>query len=517
MVKSSAALKVGSLKGKIRLATGALAFIIAVCGLAAYYVNLLAGNSFYAIFIPFLLLALTMIFFGGWLANEAVAPVEKVALFAKSLERGVSTSLPKTSGSIETDELLESIFRLNIQIQKLVSSMDEVADGNLEVTLSSKNASDRIIQSFQKLLGKVSESINAKQELEKLKAAIAALSEGVSLVKHGNLDADFESSAIETEEIAAVLSYLIERLRELVQETQNNGLQAREFGKQAQQKIQKIIRQDESRAQTMSQASVALKQIPVAAQKILAELSQSAAHPALEKAQYGNQIVRTNSNTVASLRRQIREAVKHLQSLNERSQEIGKIARTIEDLAQRTKMVALNASVQANELGDAGRGFIVVSDEVERLAHRADNMNRQISALNKTIQAEISEAENALKATGTEADDLSKFAIEAENVLGDLEKYVAGFSTLQNKIAEYAGERSNETEEAFQVFIQAISETENSLAELKEVAESLPKISSLMADLQSLTEEFKIFAQSEKTGVKPDYPTYPSPEEIITL
>jgi methyl-accepting chemotaxis protein len=517
MVKTSADSKAGSLKGKIRLATTGLALMIAVCGLAAYYINLLAGNSFYAVFAPFLLLALTAIFFGGWLANEIVAPVEKVALLAKSMERGVSTSLPKTSGAIETDELLQSIFRLNYQIQTLVASMDEVADGNLEITLSHKNASDRVIQTFQKLLAKVSESIHARQDLEKLQFALANLSEEVSPVKHGNLFAEIETDAEDTKEIAAVLHYLIEQLGDLVSQTKNNSRQIRQLNVEAQKTIREVIRKDETRVQKMTQASVVLKQVPHAAQKILAELSQSSANPAIEKARHGTQTARKNLSAVSNLRLQIREAVKFVQSLNERSQEIGKIARTVEDLAQRTKMVALNASVQANELGEKGRGFVVVSEEVERLARRADNMNKQISTLNKSMMAEIGEAENALKATAQEAANLSKFAIETDNVLGELEKCVAGFSNLQSKIREYSSEQSDETEKAFQVFIEGISETENSLLELKEIVAGFPQISLLIENLQFLTEDFKTSSPPAETNIAPDYANNLSPEEIISV
>jgi HAMP domain-containing protein len=219
MANASAHFRFNSLKGKIRMATTGLAFFVALCGLISYLILSLVGNSFYAVFIPFLFLALTVVLFGRWLSNEILSPVEKVSLLAKSFERGVSTTIPKTSGSAETDELVQSVARLSGQVQKLVSSMDEVAGGNLDVVFSSATgATDRASQTFQKLLAKVSESIHAKQDLERLQAAVIRLSEEILPVKLGNLDAKIKIETPETEKISQTLGYLIEQLSEIVAE-----------------------------------------------------------------------------------------------------------------------------------------------------------------------------------------------------------------------------------------------------------------------------------------------------------
>ena len=126
-----------SLKGKIWIATSALAFFVCTFGLISYLiVSFVVNDTFYAIFLPFLLLALTVMAFGWWLSNEVVHPIEKVSLLAKSMERSALTSLPKTSGSTETDDLLEMLHRNSQQIQKLVNLMDEVSAGNTDVALT---------------------------------------------------------------------------------------------------------------------------------------------------------------------------------------------------------------------------------------------------------------------------------------------------------------------------------------------------------------------------------------------
>ncbi len=169
MARQSANSLLNSLKGKIWLATSALAFFICAFGMVSYLaVSFVIQETFYAVFIPFLFLSFAVMIFGWWLSNEVISPIEKVALLAKSLERGSMISLPKTSGSTETDELLATLHRNNQQIQNLVGLMDKVAGGKLDVVLTPLENSDRLSNSFKKLLSKVTESINAKQDLDKL-------------------------------------------------------------------------------------------------------------------------------------------------------------------------------------------------------------------------------------------------------------------------------------------------------------------------------------------------------------
>ncbi len=151
--------------------------------------------------------------FGWWLSNEVVGPIEKVSLLAKSLERGSSASLPRTSGSTETDELLKSLHRNNQQVQTLVGLMDKVAGGNLDVALTPLENSDRLSNSFQKLLAKVSDSIQAKQDLEKLQTQVNQITEEISHVRRGNFDVEIKANFADTKEITETLKYLIYHLR----------------------------------------------------------------------------------------------------------------------------------------------------------------------------------------------------------------------------------------------------------------------------------------------------------------
>ena len=494
MARQTANSLLNSLKSKIWLATSALAFFICSFGLVSYLiVASLTEDTFYAVFILFMIMAFSVMVFGWWLSNELIGPIEKVSLLAKSLERGTTTSLPRTTGSTETDEILESIHRSNQQLQNLVGLMDKVANGELRVALTPLENSDRLSNSFQKLLAKVTDSIQAKQDLEKLQTAVSSITKEISPIRTGNFDIEIKTDSEAMKEISETFRYMLGHLNNLISQIKSDSVQAQTAAIEVYKTLQNIVQTDEMRLQELNQAKFALKQIPNSVQKIAETLENSAqtANSSIEKAQRGTLAAQENLNAATALRKQIQEAVNRVGRLNERSQEIGKIAKSVDDLAQRCGLIALNASIQADELGDKGRGFALIAEEIEQLTARASNTNKQISLLNKAVFAEIAQVESSLDSTVGSVANLSKFAIETGNALSELERYIGQFLNLQTQLIGYSSEQSGETEKAFQIFIDSISDTEKTVETLKKSEADLAESAGVLESLQMAVAGFK--------------------------
>lgn len=495
MARYTANSLLNSLKGKIWLATSAMAFVICTFGLISYLVvSFIIDDTFYAVFVPFLFLAFGIMVFGWWLSNEVVSPIEKVSLLAKSLERSASTSLPKTTGSTETDELLQTLHRNSRQIQNLVTMMDEVTEGNTDVALTPLQNSDRLSSAFQKLLAKISDSIDAKQELEHLQTAVTQLTEEISRVRKGNLDTEIKADFKETKEISETLKFLLNHLSGIVLQVRNDSELSRFSALEIRKIIQSVIQQKELKVQELNQAAATLVEIPNSVQKISEHLSNAVAtgNQSIETARKGAQAAQSNRDVLGVLRKQIQEAVSRIGRLNERSQEISKIAKTVADLAHRTNMIALNASIQAGETDEKNGGFTIIAAEIEQLAARADNTNKQISSLNKSMSVEIGEVENSLTSTTQEFADLSKSALETGNALSELEKYLTQFLSLQGQLTTDSREQAAQTEKAYQTFIASVAETEKLVAELKESENLVTRFAGTMENLQMSAAIFKI-------------------------
>jgi methyl-accepting chemotaxis protein len=504
MARYTANSLLNSLKGKIWLATSAMAFVVCTFGLISYLVvSFVIEDTFYAVFVPFLLLAFGIMVFGWWLSNEVISPIEKVSLLAKSLERSATTSLPKTTGSSETDELLQTLHRNSRQIQNLISMMDEVTEGNTQIAITPLQNSDRLSSSFQKLLAKISDSIDAKRELENLQAAVLQISEEISRVRKGNLDIEIKADFKETKEISETLKFLLNHLSSLVLQVRNDSELSRISAAEIRKIVQNVIQQKEFRVQELNRAAATLVEIPSSVQKISEHLSKAVAtgNQSIETARKGAQTAQENRDALGSLRKQIQESVSRVGRLNERSKEISKIAKTVEDLAHRTNMIALNASIQAGETGEKGGGFSIIAEEIEQLAARADNTNKQISSLNKSISVEIGEVERTLTSTTQEFADLSKFALETGNALSELEKYLTQFLNLQGQLTNDSREQSAQTEKAYQTFIASVSETEKLVAELKKSENLVTGFTNTIESLQMSAAIFKLAELSSKEPV----------------
>ncbi len=512
MARRTANSLLNSLKSKIWLATSALAFFICSFGLVSYLiVASLTNDTFYAVFILFTVMAFSVMVFGWWLSNELINPIEKVSLLAKSLERGTTSSLPRTTGSTETDEILSSLHRSNQQLQNLVGLMDKVANGDLHVALTPLENSDRLTGAFQKLLAKVTDSIHAKQDLEKLQAAVLSITKEISPIRSGNFDVEIRTDSEDTKEISETFRYALGHLNNLIAQIRSDSAQAQTAAIEVYKTLQNVVSNKETRLQELNHAKLSLKQIPNSVQKIAETLESSAqtASNSIEKAQRGTLAAQENLNAASALRKQIQEAVSRVGRLNERSQEIGKIAKAVDDLAQRCGLIALNASIQADELGEKGRGFAVIAEEIKQLTSRASNTNKQISLLNKTVFAEIAQVESSLDTTVGSVANLSKYAIETGNALSELERYIGQFLNLQTQLTGYSSEQSAETEKAFQVFIDSIADTEKTVETLKRSETELAASAGLLEGLQLSVADFKsIKLSSDLTEIISEQSTF---------
>jgi PAS domain S-box-containing protein len=169
-----------------------------------------------------------------------------------------------------------------------------------------------------------------------------------------------------------------------------------------------------------------------------AEVAEQAASSALE----GDQAVRETVAAMESIRDNTQETARRIKRLGEASQEISEVVRLIEELADRTTVLALNASIQAAAAGEAGRGFAVVAEEVQRLAERATGETRRIEDLVKTIQAETNEAAVGIEEATREVVEGSQLAQQAGERMDELNRLVADLANLIQHVADTTAQQT---------------------------------------------------------------------------
>jgi twitching motility protein PilJ len=193
-----------------------------------------------------------------------------------------------------------------------------------------------------------------------------------------------------------------------------------------------------------------------------------------------------------TIREQIQDTAKRIKRLGESSQEIGDIVSLINDIADQTNILSLNAAIQASMAGDAGRGFAVVADEVQRLAERSSAATKQIEALVKTIQSDTNEAVISMEQTTAEvvrgarlAQDAGVALEEIETVSANLAELIQNISNAARQQAASAGHISNTMNVIQEITVQTSSGT-------TETASSIGTLAEMAVELRTSVEGFKL-------------------------
>jgi twitching motility protein PilJ len=180
-----------------------------------------------------------------------------------------------------------------------------------------------------------------------------------------------------------------------------------------------------------------------------------------------------------AIRDSIQETSKRIKRLGESSQEIGEITELISDITEQTNVLALNAAIQAASAGEAGRGFSVVAEEVQRLAERSGDATRRIAALVKTIQTDTHDAVAAMERStrgvveGTQLSDAAGRALEdIDNVSRQLDELIVRISAQARQEAEHANEVASNIQHIFAVTEQTSEGTRSTAQMVHELSRS---------------------------------------------
>ena len=262
-------------------------------------------------------------------------------------------------------------------------------------------------------------------------------------------DGDLTVQATVTEDftgaIADSINYSIDQLRELVETINQTAMQVAAAAHESQGTAMHLAEASEHQAQEIAGASAAINEMAVSIDQVSANAAESAAvaERSVALANRGNEVVHNTIAGMDNIREQIQDTSKRIKRLGESSQEIGDIVSLIDDIADQTNILALNAAIQASMAGDAGRGFAVVADEVQRLAERSSAATKQIEALVKAIQTDTNEAVISMEQTTSEVVRGAHLAQDAGVALEEIEKVSRSLAALIQNISNAARQQAS--------------------------------------------------------------------------
>jgi twitching motility protein PilJ len=315
----------------------------------------------------------------------------------------------------------------------------------------------------------------------------------------GNLaDGDLTVQASVTEDvtgaIADSINFTIEELRTLVRGINSATDQVTKATQETQAISNRLYEASQRQNREIQQASASVLQMAQSINEVSQTANQSArvAQQSLAAAEKGGQVVQNQIAGMNEIRSQIQDTSKRIKRLGESSMEIGEIVELISDITEQTNVLALNAAIQAASAGEAGRGFTVVAEEVQRLAERSGEATKQIEAIVKTIQADTQDAVAAMEKSTVGVVEGTKLSDAAGQALTEIQKVSRDLADLISRISAQTQMQSTSVTDVTRGMQGILKITEETTEGTKQTNVSIGQLTKLAAELRSSVAGFKV-------------------------
>jgi len=324
--------------------------------------------------------------------------------------------------------------------------------------------------------------------------AVLKLLDEMGDLADGDLTVKAEVTENITGAIADSINYTIDSLRDLVTEIIRATSQVNQATEEAQQTSDSLLTAAEEQSRQIDETGEAINNMTRSILHVSSNAGEASqvAQRSLQAAAQGSQAVQNTISGMNEIRAQIQETSKRIKRLGESSQEISEIVELISDITEQTNILALNAAIQAASAGEAGRGFTVVAEEVQRLAERSSEATKQISAIVKTIQTDTNSAVAAMEKStegvvdGARLSDAAGQALnEIENVTNNLARLIQAISAATVAQTEVAATVSRNMQQIQNITSQTTEGT-------KRTAQSVGQLTGLAEELRESVAGFKL-------------------------
>ncbi|MGA8270313.1 MAG: methyl-accepting chemotaxis protein [Candidatus Sulfotelmatobacter sp.] len=253
-----------------------------------------------------------------------------------------------------------------------------------------------------------------------------------------------------------------------------------------------------------TQVATAMQEMAATVQDISANSNNAseASRGAADAARNGGKMVEQTLSTMRGIADSSSKVASTIGQLGKSSEQIGKIISVIDDIADQTNLLALNAAIEAARAGEQGRGFAVVADEVRKLAERTTSATKEIASMIESIQNETKNAVQAMQQGSIEVQLGVEKTSASGTALEEIIKMSEHVGDMISTIATAATEQSATTEQINSSVSQISSSTQASSAASEQTAKACTDLSSLAFDLQNLVSQFKLESGAVHIGNK---------------
>ncbi len=432
------------------------------------------------------------------IARTIANPVNRLARVAGNLAEGdlaINDGIAYQSRD-EVGLLAEAFRRMTVYIEEMAAAADRLAQGDLTAEIIPRSERDALGNAFATMITSLRETIRQ----------VAQNAAGLEMASN-----QLASAAGQARQATNQIAITVQQVARGAMQQSEAGTRTAASVEQMTQAIDGVAKGAQDQAASIGKVSNIAAQITVAVQQVAgnADMVTRDSAKTADAARHGAKTVQETVNDMESIKIKVGLSARKVNEMGQRSDQIGAIVETIEDIASQTNLLALNAAIEAARAGEQGKGFAVVADEVRKLSERASAATKEIGELIRGIQQIVAEAETAMNDGVQEMDRGVARASEAGQALADISKAAEAVYQQAVQAAEAAqrmSASSNELVNAMDSVSAVVEEntaaTEEMAAGSSEVRQAIETIASVSEESSAATEEVSASAEEMSAQVE---------------
>jgi methyl-accepting chemotaxis protein len=414
--------------------------------------------------------------------KQVTQPVRKLVAVAELLSVGDLTACSDYDAKDEIGRLAAAMRRTVTYQQEMAAVARRTGEGDLTVEVAPKSERDVLGSALAQMVGAL------RVTVERIETGCADLYQ-----LSGCISTTSSQAGAATEHISTSIRGVARGNQEQSESVQGGSTSVGELVRA----IEEIAAGAQLQARSIGEASVAIGKLgeeisqvssfstKVSTATTRAQVAATSGAESVQKTVEGMQSIKTSTGLVAS----------SIQELGRYSDQIGSIVETIDDIAEQTNLLALNAAIEAARAGEQGRGFAVVADEVRKLAERSSSSTREIAELIGQVQRGTREAVAAMDQGVKEIESGSQLAETAGDSIKKVMDIVQAAANQTERISRAIGRMEGSSQQVMQVMGSVSTVVEQSTAATQEMAASSQQVSGAIERIAAVSEETSASAE----------------------